>query len=186
MSSRTCPDWPQLMEIAPDLQFKHYTVAEAQLPFEALSKMSGVSLSDVSICCDLEHERARLREPEAVLLDQVDREPVRAGRPRPDEPELQLDDLARLNRLRERRPLAVPDDRVPERVEPVRAELDALAAARAPRRRARVLEQHARHGRLTGPDRRHLVRVPADGERTGGDGMLADSLHGGTSVGRMA
>ena len=49
MSSRTCPDWPQLMEIAADLQFKHYTVAEAQLPFEALSKMSGVSLSDVSI-----------------------------------------------------------------------------------------------------------------------------------------
>ena len=55
MSSRTCPDWPQLMEIAPDLQFKHYTVAEAQLPFEAVSTMAGVSLSDVSICCDLEH-----------------------------------------------------------------------------------------------------------------------------------
>ena len=55
MSSRTCPDWPELMEIAPDLQFKHYTVAEAQLPFEALTKITQVSLSDVSICCDLEH-----------------------------------------------------------------------------------------------------------------------------------
>jgi hypothetical protein len=55
MSSRTCPDWPQLMELAPDLQFKHYTVAEAQLPFEALSKIARVSLSEVSICCDLEH-----------------------------------------------------------------------------------------------------------------------------------
>jgi hypothetical protein len=55
MSSRTCPDWPQLMELAPDLQFKHYTVAEAQLPFEALSRITQVSLSDVSICCDLEH-----------------------------------------------------------------------------------------------------------------------------------
>ena len=32
MSSRTCPDWPRLMEIAPDLQFKHYTVAETRLP----------------------------------------------------------------------------------------------------------------------------------------------------------
>ena len=32
MSSRTCPDWPELTEIAPDLQFKHYTVAEARLP----------------------------------------------------------------------------------------------------------------------------------------------------------
>jgi hypothetical protein len=55
MSSRTCPDWPELMEIAPDLQFKHYTVAEAQLPFEALTKITQVSLSDFSICCDLEH-----------------------------------------------------------------------------------------------------------------------------------
>jgi hypothetical protein len=55
MSSRTCPDWPQLMELAPDLQFKHYTVAEAQLPFEALTKVAEVSLSEVSICCDLEH-----------------------------------------------------------------------------------------------------------------------------------
>ena len=55
MSSRTCPDWPELMEIAPDLQFKHYAVAEAQLPFEALTKITQVSLSEVSICCDLEH-----------------------------------------------------------------------------------------------------------------------------------
>ena len=35
MSTRTCPDWPELMEIAPDLQFKHYTVAEAKLPGDA-------------------------------------------------------------------------------------------------------------------------------------------------------
>ena len=55
MSSRTCPDWPMLMELAPDLQFKHYTVAEAQLPFEVLTRISQVSLSDVAICCDLDH-----------------------------------------------------------------------------------------------------------------------------------
>ncbi len=54
MSTRTCPDWPDLMEIAPELQFKHYTVAEAQLPADALMKVSGV-LSDIAICCDLEH-----------------------------------------------------------------------------------------------------------------------------------
>ncbi len=53
MSSRTCPDWPLLMEIAPDLQFKHYTVAEAQLPVEALTQIAQVSLGDVAICCDL-------------------------------------------------------------------------------------------------------------------------------------
>ena len=39
MSSRTCPDWPALLEIAPDLQFKHYTVAEAGLPAEALANI---------------------------------------------------------------------------------------------------------------------------------------------------
>jgi hypothetical protein len=42
------------MEIAPELQFKHYTVAEAQLPAEVLTQISQVSLSDVSICCDLD------------------------------------------------------------------------------------------------------------------------------------
>jgi len=55
MSYKTCPDWPKLMEIAPELQFKHMTVADAQLPFEVLTKVSHVSLDEVEICCDLEH-----------------------------------------------------------------------------------------------------------------------------------
>ncbi len=55
MSSRTCPDWPTLMERAPDLQFKHYTVAEAQLPVDVLTEITHVSLGDVAICCDLDH-----------------------------------------------------------------------------------------------------------------------------------
>jgi hypothetical protein len=42
------------MEIAPDLQFMHYTVAEAKLPAEVLANISNVSLDDVAICCDLE------------------------------------------------------------------------------------------------------------------------------------
>ena len=54
MSSRTCPDWPLLMELAPDLQFKHYTVAEAHLPAEALVNLPNVPLSAVAICCDLD------------------------------------------------------------------------------------------------------------------------------------
>ena len=54
MSSRTCPDWPKLMEYAPDLQLKHYTVAEAKLPAEALMKAPGVSLDDVALCADLD------------------------------------------------------------------------------------------------------------------------------------
>ena len=53
--SSVCPDWPALMEVAPDLHFKHYTIAEAQLPGDALVKMPGVSFADVAVCCDLEH-----------------------------------------------------------------------------------------------------------------------------------
>jgi hypothetical protein len=55
MSSRTCPDWPDLMELAPELQFKHYTVAEAQLPADALMNIASVALSDVGLCADLDH-----------------------------------------------------------------------------------------------------------------------------------
>lgn len=55
MSTRTCSDWPDLMELAPELQFKHYTVAEAQLPADVVMRLTDVALSDVAICCDLEH-----------------------------------------------------------------------------------------------------------------------------------
>jgi hypothetical protein len=54
VSSRTCPDWPELMEIAPELQFKHYTVAEARLPADALMQIPEISLAEVAICCDLD------------------------------------------------------------------------------------------------------------------------------------
>ncbi|MEP6909585.1 MAG: hypothetical protein ABI896_04035 [Actinomycetota bacterium] len=54
MSSRTCPDWPQLTEIAPDLQFKHYTVSEARLPADAFVHLSEVPLETVAICADLD------------------------------------------------------------------------------------------------------------------------------------
>jgi len=54
MSSRTCPDWPRLMELAPQLQFKHFTVREAQLPADALVGIEGVDLDAVTICCDLD------------------------------------------------------------------------------------------------------------------------------------
>ena len=55
MSARTCPDWPELLELAPDLQFEHYTVAEARLPTEALMMLEGVLVTETEICCDLEH-----------------------------------------------------------------------------------------------------------------------------------
>jgi hypothetical protein len=55
MSVRTCPDWPQLMELAPDLQFKHHQVVEARLPAEALAQIPAVPLGGLEICCDLDH-----------------------------------------------------------------------------------------------------------------------------------
>ena len=42
MSSRACPDWPDLMELAPELQFKHYSVSEAHLPADALMRVTDV------------------------------------------------------------------------------------------------------------------------------------------------
>jgi hypothetical protein len=54
MSYQTCPDWPELMEIAPDLQFKHLTVREAQLPAEALMKIPDVNLDEAEICADVD------------------------------------------------------------------------------------------------------------------------------------
>ncbi len=54
MTVRTCPDWPDLMELAAELQFKHYTVAEAKLPSEVLQQLTHTSLSEVAICCDLD------------------------------------------------------------------------------------------------------------------------------------
>lgn len=54
MSSRSCPDWPALMEIAPELQFRHVTVAEAQLPVEAFVRLEGFPADEVAVCAALE------------------------------------------------------------------------------------------------------------------------------------
>ena len=76
----------------------------------------------------LERRRADLGEPEAVLLDEVEGEPVGAGRLRDGELQLELGGLAGLDRMRERCAQAVPDDRVAAVVEPVVGELDARVA----------------------------------------------------------
>jgi hypothetical protein len=51
----TCPDWPQLMELDPTLQFRHYSVLEARLPTEVLIRITHESLSGGRLCADLEH-----------------------------------------------------------------------------------------------------------------------------------
>jgi hypothetical protein len=55
MSTRSCPDWPELLELAPELHFKHYTVAEARLPAECLVNLPDVPLEAIAICADLDH-----------------------------------------------------------------------------------------------------------------------------------
>jgi hypothetical protein len=42
------------MELAPELQFKHYTLAEAHLPADAMVRVDGVGFDDIAICCDLD------------------------------------------------------------------------------------------------------------------------------------
>jgi hypothetical protein len=55
MSTRSCPEWPALLEVTPDLHFKHYTLAEAHLPAEVLMNLPDIPLEAVAICADLEH-----------------------------------------------------------------------------------------------------------------------------------
>jgi hypothetical protein len=68
MSYKTCPDWPELMELAPDLQFKHYTLAEAKLPADALTQLTDVPMDTTEICCDLDRHVyfARHTDPRVV------------------------------------------------------------------------------------------------------------------------
>ena len=54
MSARACPDWPALMEIAPDLTFRHFTLGEAHLPVDAFVQLEGIPADEVAICCDLD------------------------------------------------------------------------------------------------------------------------------------
>ena len=78
---------------------------------------------------NIERRRAELGEPEAELLDEVECEPVAAGRTGRVKRELELDLVARLDDVGERRPAPVPDDRIAEWIEPVIGELHALAPA---------------------------------------------------------
>ena len=42
------------MEIAPDLQFRHYTMGEVQLPVDAFVQLEGIAPDEIVICCDLD------------------------------------------------------------------------------------------------------------------------------------
>jgi hypothetical protein len=52
MATRTCPDWPELLERAPDLHFKHYTADELQLPHDIVLALGSARLSAIEVCAD--------------------------------------------------------------------------------------------------------------------------------------
>jgi hypothetical protein len=56
MATRSCPDWPELMDRAPDLSFKHYTADELHLAHDVIVGLGpDVRLSDVEVCADTSH-----------------------------------------------------------------------------------------------------------------------------------
>lgn len=69
MTTRSCPDWPELMEVAPDLSFKHYTVAEAKLPSEVLVAVGRDRLDEIEICCDLDRHVFWARHTDPAVGD---------------------------------------------------------------------------------------------------------------------
>ena len=51
MSYKTCPEWPELMELAPRLQFKHMSVRDVQLPFDVVARIPyGSCTSRTDMC----------------------------------------------------------------------------------------------------------------------------------------
>ena len=69
MSTRSCPDWPELMELAPELQFKHYTLREAKIPAEALVNCGDCDFDVVEICCDLDSHVFNPDHTDPVVAD---------------------------------------------------------------------------------------------------------------------
>jgi hypothetical protein len=59
------------MELAPDLQFKHFTVAEAQLPGEVLMHLPQQSLDEIEICCDPDQHVFNPRHTDPFLAEQL-------------------------------------------------------------------------------------------------------------------
>ena len=55
MAVRSCPDWPDLLDRAPDLQFKHYAADELQLPHDVVVALGPVRLAELEVCADTGH-----------------------------------------------------------------------------------------------------------------------------------
>jgi hypothetical protein len=76
------------MEVAPELQFKHYTASEAQLPADALMQIPDIPLAEVNLCADLDKNVFYAAHTDERLGDALRsshwfevREWIKAGRP---------------------------------------------------------------------------------------------------------
>jgi hypothetical protein len=116
---------------------------------------------------DLRREVPQLSEPVAVLVDEVEGQPVPAGRNRTAHVEGAVDALA--GRCGHLETEAVPDDRIAAVVEPVIGEVQPL-----PRRCAGILEHDTRATQRPRLRRLELVTQPAHGKRAGRHGVLCD------------
>jgi hypothetical protein len=67
VSTRSCPDWPELLELAPDLLFKHYTADELQLPSDIVVALGAVRLSAIEVCADVTHNVFNARHTDERL-----------------------------------------------------------------------------------------------------------------------
>jgi hypothetical protein len=95
MSARTCPDWPRLLELVPELHFKHYTLHDAKLPAAALTALEQAVTDGVALCCDVEnrvfnprhtepHVAAALHASEWFDLREWGQRPRSTAAPEPD------------------------------------------------------------------------------------------------------
>jgi hypothetical protein len=126
---------------------------------------------------DVERGRAELLEPKAVLLDEVERDSIRARRARRQDGRLDFEFFPRLDHSGKGGACPVPDDRVPERIEPVVGELHAVTSSGPPRRGAGVDESYSSGRARAGTQSLELVGVPADREWPRRYRMLADPPH---------
>jgi hypothetical protein len=57
------------MEVAPQLQFKHYSLREIHLPADALVSLEDIDFDTVAICCDLENHVLNRGHTETAVAD---------------------------------------------------------------------------------------------------------------------
>ena len=69
MATRSCPDWPELLDRAPDLHFKHYTADELQLAHDIVVVLGAVRLSEVEICADTQRNVFNAAHTDPRLAD---------------------------------------------------------------------------------------------------------------------